>query len=834
MPEAGSGFVTLVPSMSGFKKAAMPTIEATGDEGGAKAGEAAGKSFSAKFKSFITSGKGLLTGGIVAGATAAVKGLYNIGVTFDDVSDTIRTGTGATGKDLDGLVQVAKNVGTQVPTQFDKIGPVVADLNTRLGLSGSTLQTVASQYLQAGVILGQDVDINKTTAAFSAFGIQGAAVSGAMDDLFRVSQATGVGMNELASAAQTQGATMKNLGFSFTDTVSLMGSLDKAGVNSQAVMASMSRGLATLAKTGKDPQKAFQDVTAEVGKYVKAGETAKAVNAAADIFGTRGAAQFVAAVQSGKLSVDNLMASTGATGDTILGVADDTADLAESWQVLKNKALVAIQPVASKTFDLLSRGVKAAADGFGPLLAKAQSAGSGIVSALAPIGKSIMSSGMSLLQTIFTAAKPGIDALVSALGPFLQALMSILPALSPVHLIFKAIEPLLPQIGGMIGQLASVIGGALASVLNAVTPVLQAVGAALGQLMSFVTPLIASLLPPLASLIGQLAPLLTAVLGAVLPLVNAVASLLIPIIKALMPVIETTVGVIVTALNAVIGVASGLIEFITGVFSGDWSKAWDGIKKIFTSLWDGVKSYFSALWTQIKAIFTAAWNIFLAVWRVQINLVKAPFEAVWNGIKTFVTGIWNGLKDSATTIWNGIKNGITTSINAVKTTISNVIGDIKTAWDKIWNGLKSTATKVIDGVKNLASGIWDGVTSGLKRELNGAIRLLNSAIGFINSKLIDNANKVPFVNIPHIPTIPSLATGGVVSTPTLAMVGDAGRGDPEIVAPRSMLRDIIRQEVPRPAPTVMQTNHIYYPQGTPPAIEINRNLQEALVLAGAR
>ena len=165
-------------------------------------------------------------GGLAIGAAVvgAFKGLYEVGSIFDDVADTIRIGTGATGKDLDGLVEVAKRVGTSIPTSFEEAGTAVADLNTRLGLSGDTLETVASQYIVAGNILGEAVDVNATTAAFSAFKIEGDNVIGAMDTLFQVSQATGVGINELASGAQAMAPAMQTLGFSFEDSVAMVGS----------------------------------------------------------------------------------------------------------------------------------------------------------------------------------------------------------------------------------------------------------------------------------------------------------------------------------------------------------------------------------------------------------------------------------------------------------------------------------------------------------------------------------------------------------------------------------------------------------------------------------
>lgn len=310
-----------------------------------------------KLKTF-SKNTALLGAGLFAAGAAGAAGLYQIGSTFDDVSDTIRTGTGAVGDDLAGLVDVAKDVGQSVPAEFDKIGPVVADLNTRLGLSGDVLETVASQYLEAGRLLGEDVDIQSSTAAFNSFGIEGEAVVGAMDSLFRVSQATGVGINDLAGSIASTAPTLENLGFGFEDSVALLGSLDKAGVNTQQVLASMRTGLVNLAKDGEQPQEAFKRVTGELQGFVDAGDTAAALDLAGQVFGTRGAAQFVGALQSGVLNMNDLMAATGATGDTILGVGAETMDFAERWQMTMNTAMVALEPLATAVFTAIGDGLE--------------------------------------------------------------------------------------------------------------------------------------------------------------------------------------------------------------------------------------------------------------------------------------------------------------------------------------------------------------------------------------------------------------------------------------------------------------------------------------------
>lgn len=349
--ELATGYFQLVPSMQGSEKKITDEITDAVTGASDKAGSEGGKKLSERLAEGL---KGwampALAGGLLAGLG---KGLYDVGAVFDDVNDTIRVGTGASGEALQGMVDTAKRIGRSVPVEYSKIGSVVADLNTRLGLSGSTLEKVASQYLEAGRMLGQDVNIQKTTAAFSAFGIQGEQVIDAMDNLFRVSQATGVGMNELASAAQQAAPSMKTLGFSFEDTIAMVGAFDKAGLNSTAVMASLSKGLVTLAKKGEEPKAAFKRVTDEIHGFLEKGNEAAALELASKIFGVRGAQQFVEAMKSGQLSAGDMMKSIGATDDSILGLAEETMDFAEQWALLKNRALEALEPLGSAVFTWL-------------------------------------------------------------------------------------------------------------------------------------------------------------------------------------------------------------------------------------------------------------------------------------------------------------------------------------------------------------------------------------------------------------------------------------------------------------------------------------------------
>lgn len=499
---------------------------------------------------------------IAAGAAAVGKALYSIGETFDEVEDTIRVGTGATGAALDGLVNDAKAVATSVPASFEAAGSTVADLNTRLGLSGDTLQTVASQFLEAGRILGQDVDINTATGALSAFKISGDDTIGAMDDLFRVSQATGVGMNELAASVTKNAPAMQELGFSFQDTAALIGGLDKAGLDADKTLTAMNKGLVTLAKSGEEPAQAFKRVTSEISGLLETGDRAKALNLAGSLFGTKGATQFVAAIDSGTLAAADLMTSIGATGDTILGVGADTQDAAEKWQILKNKGLAAIEPLASAVFGFAGDALGAITDfvdsaNFEPIKA----AITGIFDKLGAIGANVMPSITAVFETVKTAAAPYL--------PQIQAFMS--------------------TAGEIIGSAMGIIGEIIGVALEAIRILWETFG---GPILGIVTGVFG------------------AVQGVVAPAMNTIKAVVSTVLAALRGdwsgVWNGLVGIVSGVFATVRGVVSGAIGAIGSIIRGAAGMLWNSASMMMQGLINGIKAAAGAVWNAIKGVVGGA------------------------------------------------------------------------------------------------------------------------------------------------------------------------------------------------------------------------------------
>lgn len=544
--------------MSG--KAAILSVKILGDARGA--GKAA-KEAEGIFGKMGTKIKGALGfAAISAGALAVGKALYSIGETFDEVEDTIRVGTGATGDALAGLVDDAKAVATTIPTSFEAAGQTVADLNTRLGLTGPTLQTVASQYLEAGRILGETVDIETTSAAFSAFKIEGDAVTGAMDDLFRVSQATGVGINKLAGSVSKNAPAMQELGFTFQDTASLVGILDKAGLDADKTLTAMNRGLMQLAKSGEEPAAAFKRVTGELTGMLDAGDRAGALDMAGKLFGTKGASQFIAALESGTLAAGDLMNAAGATSDTILGVGEETQDAAEKWQFLKNKGLEALEPLGSAVFGFAGDALGAIMDfvnsaDFEPI----KNAVTGIFDKLGEIGNQVMPAVTGVFETIKTAAEPYM--------PQIQAFMT--------------------TVGDIIGSALEVIGGVIGVALGAIQIVWQNFG---GPIIGIVT----TVFNALAGIIGPALNTVKAVISTVLAVIRGDWS----------GAWNGLIGIVSGIWSTIKGIVSGAIGIIGGVIRGAAGMLWNAASMMMQGLINGIKAAAGAVWNAIKGVVGGA------------------------------------------------------------------------------------------------------------------------------------------------------------------------------------------------------------------------------------
>ena len=272
---------------------------------------------------------------------------------LDAAYDQIRIGTGATGEDLEGLEGVFKNVASSVPNSFDEVATAVADLNTRTGLTGTELEALSTQMLDLSRITGTDVasNIENVTRVFGDWDIAAADQAATMDQLFRASQMTGIGLDQLNTSVVSFGAPMRSLGFSFDESVALLSKFEKEGVNTEAVLAGMKAGLGKMAKAGEEPAETLARLQEEIAA---AGTEGEAMAIAVEAFGTRAGPDLAAAIREGRFEVAELATEIAEGDDTISGVAAATDDWREKLSVLTNKVLIKATPVLEKITETLT------------------------------------------------------------------------------------------------------------------------------------------------------------------------------------------------------------------------------------------------------------------------------------------------------------------------------------------------------------------------------------------------------------------------------------------------------------------------------------------------
>lgn len=180
------------------------------------------------------------------------------------------------------------------------------------------------------------------------------------------------------------------------------------------------------------------------------------------------------------------------------------------------------------------------------------------------------------------------------------------------------------------------------------------------------------------------------------------------------------------------------------------------------------------------------WLGSIAMWLYNNALLPA-----WNGIVAatrFVGSVFSWL-------YNNIISPVVSGIGAAVTWVwTKVISPVFAAIMGIVHKVGSTFKSVFSAIGGFVTGAFGKAVAIAKGAINGLIDLLNKAIGFINSKLVDGLNNVPGVDFPHIPTLPKLAKGGAVHPTTggrPVIMGDGGQV--EYGLPRSDLANLLRQ-----------------------------------------
>lgn len=198
-------------------------------------------------------------------------------------------------------------------------------------------------------------------------------------------------------------------------------------------------------------------------------------------------------------------------------------------------------------------------------------------------------------------------------------------------------------------------------------------------------------------------------------------------------------------------------------------KYWDEIVNFLKGIWESIKNTAISVWNAIADFFKEWWGtILIGIFTGGLGIIVPMIIKNWDKIKSFTKETWEKIKDTISSLVTGIINWFKNKIDEFPTMMHN-------AWDGILNFLKGLPSKMY----NLGANIMKSLKDGL-----GSIKLpiptfsIEWKEGPMGVKIPDIGIGVNWKSLRDL--VPFLADGGIVSSPTLAMIGEAG---PEAVVP---------------------------------------------------
>jgi phage-related protein len=186
----------------------------------------------------------------------------------------------------------------------------------------------------------------------------------------------------------------------------------------------------------------------------------------------------------------------------------------------------------------------------------------------------------------------------------------------------------------------------------------------------------------------------------------------------------------------------------------------------------------TALTASFSALYVATGVIVIIAIIAAIVALQAKFNILGKGVE-LLKGVFNSLWGTVKTVFNWVASNWPLLLAIITGPFGlAVYGIIK---------FKDSIIGVLQGIKDFAKTIFDGIIGAYKTVMNAVLGLMesgiNKAISGLNTALdAVDAAAGPLVNFGTIPdiSIPRLADGGIVTGPTLALIGEAG---PEAVIP---------------------------------------------------
>ena len=210
--------------------------------------------------------------------------------------------------------------------------------------------------------------------------------------------------------------------------------------------------------------------------------------------------------------------------------------------------------------------------------------------------------------------------------------------------------------------------------------------------------------------------------------------------------------------DAIVNIFSGIGEWFSGVFQG----AWDAIVNIFTP----IGSWFGQRWADVTSALAniGAWftDMFQKAWTGLTNIFSKLGS--WFGER------WADVTNALSSVSNWFGEMFTNAYNAVKDAFSSIGDFFSGVWETVKGIFVNAGQMVGEAVGGAFKSAVNAVLGTIENVVNGFIGMINGVLDVVR-----NLPGLGWVGSVSTVSLPRLARGGIVDSPTIAMIGEAGK-----------------------------------------------------------